>query len=128
MRFGDLSNEPALKVGVRFEEILRRERDGALNRTGKAFLEQLGNLDTQTVVLTTGDERKAQAFCYKWGISYSHVQAVDSILDLENVCRELGMVTYYDTDKELLQRIRSRGKQPLETILWTTQHNLYLVS
>jgi len=128
MLHGDISNEPAPKVGFRFEEIIKREEDGRLNRSGKAMVARVDALDLEAVLFTTGDERKAAAYCYKWGVKCGKIYSVDSVLDLVQLVREHNLIAYYDTDADILSMIKQRAPKGLEVHKWTLQDNLYLES
>lgn len=125
MKWGDISNEPAPAIGIRFEEIIRRGDDGKLNRTGKAFCERLVGRDVALVLFTTGTTRKAQAYSYKWGVPYNGICAVDSVLELVQVCIEQKLIQYWDTDKDILSKINARHRGT-EIRLWTLQDNSFL--
>lgn len=119
MRGGDLSNEVAPTIGMRFERVLRTE-EGRLNRSAKAYLESLSRgLGVNVCILTTGDHRKARAFCYKWSIPYNEIVECESTLEIPDVCREKDLLTYYDYDVHILQNVNSRGYGKVDAKQWT---------
>lgn len=117
MKGGDLSNEVAPTLAIRFERVLRTE-EGKLNRSAKAYLQSLRNIDINVVIITTKDSRKAAAFCYKWGIPYQRIVECDSTLEIPQVCREMDVLTYYDFDIEILQNVNSRGHGKIDVREW----------
>lgn len=121
MRGGDLSNEPATSVGIRFERVIKTS-EGKLNRSAKAHMEHMsGSIDVNIYVYTTGDRRTAMAFLVKWGVPYRDVIGVDSDLELAEVVREMDLMTYYDIDRNVLQNINSRGTGRIDTQEWTSE-------
>lgn len=120
MKFGDLSNELAPGLGFRFERVLKT-KEGKLNRAAKAYIESVGRLDVNVYIITTGDERKARLFLYKWGVVYYRLIQADSLLEIPDICNENKLLTYYDTDVNVLQNVRARGRERVEAKLWTAQ-------
>lgn len=117
MKHGDLSNEIAPGVGIRFENIIKTE-EGVLNKAAKSYLEVLSGVDVMIYVLTTGEERKTMAFLYKWAVPYNKVLAVDSLFEIADVCREQKFISYYDVDRDVLHNVRSRGQQRTAAEYW----------
>lgn len=118
MRGGDLSNEQAAGLGMRFERVIKTE-EGKLNRAAKAYLQTIMRLDVNVFIITTGDFRKAVAFCVKWGIPYTRVVEAAGTLEIPDIVRENDLVTYYDLDQFVLQNINSRGHGKVDAKLWT---------
>lgn len=117
---GDLDNQLAQGIGVRFEECIKRQ-DGSLDRSMKAsMLTWMRNIDANIYVITTGNERKAAAFCLKWGVPYSKVIPVDSTLEIPDVVREMDMRSYWDQDKSILQNVNTRGHGKIRVEQWIT--------
>lgn len=114
---GDISNETAPGVGVRFERIIRTQQ-GRLNRSAKAYLQSLVQLDVNIHIITTGDSRKCMAFCAKWAVPYSKVIAAESDLEIPDIVNENVFIYYYDVDKNLLSNVNSRSRGS-EAKLWT---------
>lgn len=109
MKGGDLSADPAPGIGVRFELVLKTQ-EGRLNRAGKSFLFDLWrDLDINVYIYTTGDRRKAMAFCLKWGIPYTQVIDVETTLEIPLLCMEAQLSTYYDADKDILANVTARA-------------------
>lgn len=102
---------------MRFEGAIKTD-EGKLNRAAKAYLEKIQDLELTIFVLTTGDYRKCLAYLVKWGIPYHEVIAVDSLFEIADICREHKFVTYYDTDKDVLYNVRTRGKEQVSAELW----------
>lgn len=124
MRQGDLSQDLAPAVGFRFERLIRTEQ-GKLNKAVKGFIQNvLGRLDSNVYIITTEDERKAIAFCVKWGVPYTRVIQADSLLEIPDICIENHLVSYYDYDTHVLQNVRARGKERTDAIQWTQQEVL----
>lgn len=119
MRSGDISNEPASAVGMRFERVIKTE-EGKLNRSAKAHLQYLGRLNINRYVITTGDSRKAIAFLYKWDVPYFRVISADSTLEIPEIVREHDMLAYYDADREIVNNVNSRGHGKVDAKLWTS--------
>lgn len=119
MRGGDISDEIAPGFGIRFERVIKTD-EGKLNRAAKAYLLSIQRLDANIFILTTGDPRRAMAFCSKWGVPYFQIIGADSELELADICREKALVTYYDMDDRVLQNVRSRGMERVEAKLWTS--------
>lgn len=118
MRNGDLSNEIAPTVGMRFERVIKTG-EGKLNRSAKAYLQSINRLDINVVIITTGADRLAAAFCYKWGVPYFRVVPAESPLEIPDIVREMNMMTYYDLDTDILQNVNSRGGGKVEVKQWT---------
>ncbi len=72
MRDGDLSNELAATIGMRFDRVIKTE-EGKLNRSAKAYLLSINRLDVNCVLITTGSDRLAASFCFKWGVPYFRI-------------------------------------------------------
>lgn len=115
---GELSNELAPAVGVRFERILKTE-EGKLNKQGKGFLEKLMGLDINTYIITTQDRRRVMAFLAKWRVPYTNVFEADTKYEIPDIAREQDMITYYDVDVPVLQNINTRGNKKVKGELWT---------
>lgn len=107
MRGGNLSNELAPAMGIRFENIIKTV-DGKLNRAAKAYLEKLDSQDIRLVVITT-DKRRALAFMTKWRVPYSQVLEAESSYEIAELCRENDFIFYFDVDTDVLHSVRSRG-------------------
>lgn len=118
MKGGDLSNEVAPGVGMRFERCIKTV-EGRLNRSAKAYLESLGHIDVNIYIITTGDYRKALAFCVKWAIPCLRVIKADSLLEIPDICNENHLLTYYDMDVNVLQNVRARSRG-VEAKAWTS--------
>lgn len=118
MLHGELSNETAPGVGMRFERVIKTE-EGKLNRSAKAYLQSINRLDVNLYIITTGDRRKVLAFLVKWGVPYYEVVSADSLFEIADICRELELLTYYDVDKDVLHNVGKRGKIPTKGELWT---------
>lgn len=123
MRGGDLSNEIAPAIAMRFERVIKTE-EGKLNKAAKAYLQTIHRIDVNVYIITTGPERKAIAFLMKWGVPYFRVIECTSTLEIADVCREMDVLTYYDYDVELLNNINSRGHGKIEAKQWTQEHLL----
>lgn len=119
MRNGDLSDEIAPGIGLRFEGIVKTE-EGKLNRSAKAYLQSIARLDVNVYLITTGDPRRCMAFCVKWGVLGYKVINVTSTLEIPDVVREMGLLTYYDIDDNILANVRSRGQNRVEALRWET--------
>lgn len=119
MRAGDISDEVAPAIGLRFERVIKTE-EGKLNRSAKAYLLSIARLDVNIHILTTGDPRRCMAFCLKWGVPYHRVIGCESTLEIPDVCREQDLLTFYDMDKTILQNINSRGYGKIEAKQWTS--------
>lgn len=115
---GDLSNEMAAGVGFRFERVIKTE-EGKLNKSAKAHIQNILRLDVNLYIITTGDFRKAVAFCVKWGVPYSRILEAAGPLEIPDIVRENDMLTYYDMDQFVLQNINSRGHGKVQAQLWT---------
>lgn len=120
MKLGDLSNEVAPAVGIRFEHVIRTG-DGKLNRSAKAFLETLLRMDSNVYIITTGPERKAMSFLFKWAVPYTRVIEAESLIEIPLICNEHALLTYYDVDNDILQNVRARGKERTKAALWTAR-------
>lgn len=118
MRGGDLSNDLAPAIGIRFERVLRTE-EGRLNKAAKAFIERISSVDANIFIVTTGDRRKALAFLTKWRVLFSQVVQADSTLEIPDICREQDFITYYDLDKAIIQNLNTRGNKKTKGELWT---------
>lgn len=120
MRHGNISNELAPSVGMRFERVIKTE-EGKLNRAAKAFLSSKALADINTYIITTGEYRKALAFCVKWHIPYTAIIKADSTLEVPDIVREHDMVQYWDTDINILQNVNSRGSGKVDVNQWTLE-------
>lgn len=118
MKGGNLSNELAATVGIRFERLVKTE-EGKLNKDLKGYLQAVMKLDINVYVITTGAPRKAMAFMTKWQVPYNQVVAADSTLEIPDIVRENDMVSYYDVDTHIVQNINSRGNVKTKGVLWT---------
>lgn len=116
MRSGDLSNELGYIVGIRYEAVLYNF--GKVNQPGKAFLENLFQTSCNIYLLTLLDERKAKAWCYKWGCPYTQLIQAESLLEIPEICVANKMLAYYDTDDRVLEAVRARGNPRTEAIKW----------
>lgn len=124
MRQGDLSSDLAPAVGFRFERLIRTE-EGKLNKHVKGFIQNiLGNLDANVYIITTNDERKAVAFCWKWGVTYTRLIKADSPLEIPVIANENDLITYYDVDNDIVQNVNSRAKEGVKAELWTSREVL----
>lgn len=120
MRNGDLTNEVAPGIAIRFERVIKTE-EGKLNMDAKGFINVLmGRLDVNVYVITTGNRRKAQAFLQKWGVPHTSVIEVETYYEIADVCRENDYLTYYDIDKDALYSVKSRGTAKIEAKQWTS--------
>lgn len=119
MKDGDLSNEIAPIVGIRFERVLKTE-EGKLNKKAKGFIESFMNLDVNVYILTMTDSRKTMAFLTKWAVPYNKVISVDSPFEVADVVREHDMLYYYDVDRDVLQNVNSRGGGKVKVQQWTS--------
>lgn len=119
MRHGDLSNELAPAIGIRFEGVIKTE-EGKLNKAAKAFLSSRSLQDINTYIITTGARRSALAFCVKWHIPYTDIIQADSTLEVPDIVREHDMIQYWDTDNLILQNVNSRGSGRVEVKQWTS--------
>lgn len=117
MRGGDISNEPAPAMGIRFERVIKTD-EGKLNRAAKAYLERLASMDLTIYIITTGDKRKCLSFLVKWGVVYNNVVEADSLLEISDIARENQFITYYDVDTDVLHNVRSRGQNRTAAELW----------
>lgn len=120
MRGGDLSNEVAAGIGIRFERVIRTEDEGKLNRAAKDYLLKIGNVDVNSYIITTNNYRKAAAFCHKWGVPYTRIIEAAGPLEIPDIVRENDLVTYWDLDKFVLDNINSRGHGKVDARLWTS--------
>lgn len=121
MKGGDLSNESAPGMGVRFEKVIKTE-EGKLNKSLKGYLQYVTrSVDVNIFVITTNDRRRALAFLTKWGVPYNEVIEADSSLEIPDIVRENNLLTYFDLDKELLSNIKARGNEKVRAELWTSQ-------
>lgn len=118
MRGGDLSNELAATVGMRFERVIKTE-EGKLNRSAKAYLQSINRLDVNVVIITTGPVRLAASFCLKWGVPYFRIIPAESPLEVPDIVREMDMINYYDIDRDILQNVNSRGGGKVQVKQWT---------
>lgn len=117
MKGGDISNDPAPAMGIRFERVIKTS-EGKLNRTAKAFIETLGRLECNIHIITTEDPRRCMAFLVKWRVPFTRVIGADSTLEIPDICREQHLLTYYDLDKDILQNVNSRGAGDIEVKLF----------
>lgn len=117
MRFGNLSNELAHAVGVRFEHVIYNF--GEVNKPGKAFCENLLQQHCNLYLVSLLPERKVRAWCYKWGVMYTNILAADSTLEIPPLCQAHHMLAYFDTDDRVLQAVRERGSPRVEARKWT---------
>lgn len=122
MLYGDLSTELAPSIGFRFERVIKNDK-GRLNKGAKAYLERVAALNVLVIVITTGDARRAMAFMVKWGVPYTRVLAADSFFEVADLVRENDMMTYYDTDRDVLNNVNSRGGGKVEVKQWTFQED-----
>lgn len=122
MRFGDISNERAAGMGIRFELIVRGQ-DGSLNKQGKGFLERLASSEFNIYVITTGDKRKTLAYLAKWNVPYNYVLDAETLFEIADLCIEHKLIQYYDTDTHVVSNVISRGKQRTEGVLWTLEES-----
>lgn len=118
MRGGDLSNEIAPGIGIRFERIIKTE-EGRLNKKAKGFLEDLASVEYNVYIITTGDRRKCLQFLTKWRIPYSDVFAAETDYEVADIVREHDMLTYWDIDREMLNSVNSRGPGNIKVEQWT---------
>lgn len=119
MRGGDLSNELAPIVGMRFEGVVKTG-GGKLNRAAKAFAQNLVmNAGYNIYIITTGNHRKALMFCVKWGFPWTQVLEADSVLEIPDICIENELRSYYDVDDQVLSNVRGRGKERVQAEQWT---------
>lgn len=116
VRYGNLSNELAHSIGVRFEHIVYNF--GKVNQPGKALCEDLLQKDCNLYFFTLLPERKVKSWCYKWGVMYTNVIKADSTLEIPELCRAHVLLAYFDTDDRLLQAVRERGNPPIDAIKW----------
>lgn len=119
MRDGDLSNDIAPGIGMRFEGVIKTD-EGKLNRAAKAYLLSISRLDVNVFIITTGDTRRCMAFCLKWGVPYYRVIDASSIHEIPTIVREMNLLTYYDSEKTILQNVNSRGHGNIEVKEWTS--------
>lgn len=118
MKFGDLSNKLAPIIGFRFENVIRKE-DGKLNTAASAFIQdRVLATGCNVYIITSGERRKALAFCVKYNVQWTQVIEVDSILEIPEVCIANKMLIYYDTNKEVLYNINARGKDRVKAQEW----------
>lgn len=121
MRGGNLSNDVARGIGVRFEGVLKTQ-SGGFSTEGKRYLESVGSLEINRFIITTGSERKAMAFCYKWSIPYFRVIEASSDLEIANICNEHAFLFYYDVDRRVIENVNSRSRG-VKAIQWTSQED-----
>lgn len=105
MRGGDLSNELAPYVGIRFERVIKTE-EGLLNRAAKAYIEKILRTDVNLVVITN-DRRKALAFLTKWHVPYTQVVQADSRFEIPRICAEWNLISYFDVEPDAIQDVNS---------------------
>lgn len=117
MKGGDLSNELAPPTGIRFERLIKTE-EGKLNRPLKGFIQNIARLDTNILIITTGNERLAVSFLVKWGIPYGRVIEAVSTLEIPDIVNETGMLTYYDIDVDVIQNVNSRARKGVRAQQW----------
>lgn len=117
MRSGNLSNELAHVIGVRFENVIYNY--GKVNQPGKAFCEDLLQKNCNLYFVTTLHQNKVRSWCFKWGVGYTNILVADSLLEIPELCRAHHMLAYFDTDDRLLQSVRDRGTPRIEAIKWS---------
>lgn len=121
MRGGNLSNETARGVGVRFEHVLYDF--GKVNPPGRAFIEKLVAQGLNIYLLTLNDERKSKAWCVRHNIAYTHLFQCESTLEIAEVAQEHGLLAYYDTDDRVLEAVASRGKEQVYAQKWQQNYD-----
>jgi hypothetical protein len=118
MRAGDLDNRIGASVGFRVEECLLQY--GKIDAGARAHIEHAMFTRGQNLYLITLlPERSVQAKCYKWGVPYTKVFQVDSVLEIPELCRVHSMLEYYDRDVRVLESIGNVGFQT-KGIKWTS--------
>lgn len=124
MKGGDLSNDLAPIVAIRFERLIKTE-EGKLNKHMKGFIQKLiGRLDVNVYIITTGNARKCLAFLVKWGVPFSRVLQADSTLEVPDIVNENYVITYYDVDTDMIQNVNSRARKGVKAIQWTHREAL----
>lgn len=119
MRGGDLSNEVAPAMGIRFERVVKTE-EGRLNKALKGYLQSLSrSVDVNVYIISTTERRKALSFLLKWAVPYNEVIHADSLIEIPDIVREHNMLTYYDLDRNVVQNVNSRGSGKIDAKLWT---------
>lgn len=113
---GDLSNDLAPAVGVRFEHVLYNF--GKVNEPGKAYVESLLRRDINLYLYTTLPDRKVRAWCYHWGVLYTRVISAESTLEIPELCRAHKLMLYVDTDDHILQAVSERGNPQIQIKKW----------
>lgn len=121
MRTGNLSNEVAKGVGIRFENVLYDF--GKANQPGKAFVENLVTKGLNIYLLTLNDERKSKAWCWRHAVAYTQLFQCESTMEIADVVQAHGLLAYYDTDDRVLEAVASRGKQQVYTQKWQQNYN-----
>lgn len=116
MRGGELSNELGTTLGIRFENVVYDF--GKVNQPGKAFLEHLQSTNINVYLVTLLEERKAHAWCYKWGIVYQRVIQADSTLEIPDIAVANKFLVYYDTDDRILEAVSARGNPQTKAVKW----------
>lgn len=107
---GDLTNEPAPGVGIRFERVVKTE-EGKLNNSVKSHLQYIvRNVDANIYIITTENSRKAAAFCVKWGVPYRQIVEAVSDLEIPDICNHMELLQYYDLDQRVVQNVNSRSR------------------
>lgn len=115
MRGGDLSNQLAPYVGIRFERIIKTD-EGQLNRSAKAYMERILGKEVNLVVISN-DKRKALAFLTKWHIPYTQVLQADSRFEIPRLCQEWKLISYFDVDPDTIQDVNSLSRETVAQ-LW----------
>lgn len=116
MKHGDLSNEMAPVIGLRFENIVYNF--GKVNGPGKALCEGLLSRDCNLYLFSTLPERKVASWCYKWGLGYTRIIEAAGPLEIPELCINHHLTVYYDTDERLLAEVSMRGNPQIRTIKW----------
>lgn len=118
MRHGDLSKAMVPSIAVRWEYVVWDPTGGKPNLVGKAHLEKLYNNELLVILITSADERKAKAKCYKWNIPYSKLLGVDSVLEIPEIAQAHKIIAYWDVDQRVLDNVKSSGPAQIETFKW----------
>lgn len=113
---GDLSNELATKVAIRFEAVIYNF--GKVNKEGEAFVESCMNKGFNVLLVTLLPERKAMAWCYKWCVPYTQLVQASSTLEIPEILHYHHVVAYFDTDERLLAEVAMRGNPQIEAMKW----------
>jgi hypothetical protein len=123
MKGGDIDNDLAPGVGIRFEGIIK-SAEGKLNQTARGYLVGITRtVDCNVYIITTQSERLAAAFCLKWGVPYHRIIPAVSELEIPDICRAMELLTYYDVDQRVLTNINARGSGKIKAELWTSQED-----